>query len=641
MHMTKVACPLCHGVSPVGDASPVGKSIHCQKCGAPFTITAADLCASKNGSAVQGNGTPMRNGTVAQARLKAPPVARMARQAPATPDGSHKVVAIGMVVGGLTLVLAVSAALAFIALSGDPKPDERASVKPPVANVLPPPVTNKTPDPDPEPPPADDPSPGFPEEPQQQPAKDAAPQKEPDPKPVPKPAAPKPDRHGITPEQQKNIDDAISKGVAYLKTRQHGGSWDAFSDGGPKGKGYPLGPTALAGLTLLECGVPTTDKRILEAAKYVRDQKIWGGNGHTYEISLAILFLDKLGDKNDKKIIQALALRLLNGQARDEKDVSNFGGWTYDCRVMDNKEATAFLTGLEKTRPKPPPTAIDIDKGAKTPLPIPVDKNKSGGSSYDSELIDSDLLRDEFMPVALLQQKGQPPKGQKKGPVPKKDDFKGPRADNSNTQFAMLAVWVARRHGIPTEAALARCEKRFRASQFASGNWGYHFDDQARQFRPSMTCVGLLGIALGKGSTAELSLRGAKPDPKKTKPVPIDDQVRRGINALHLDSYQLQGKQWPGDLSLYFVWSVERIGVLYDLTHVGGNQDWYKWGVGVLLPTQQNDGRWDTASYHGANAIHDTCFALLFLKRVNLAQDLTDLNLFMGITDPNQIPKGP
>jgi hypothetical protein len=119
--------------------------------------------------------------------------------------------------------------------------------------------------------------------------------------------------------------------------------------------------------------------------------------------------------------------------------------------------------------------------------------------------------------------------------------------------------------------------------------------------------------------------------------VPIDDQVRRGLNALVLDDYKLQGQQWPKSLSLYYVWSIERIGVLYDLTKIGKqNLDWYHWGVDVLLPTQHPSGKWETFSYHGANDLSDTCFALLFLKRVNLAQDLTDLNLFIGITDPKQ-----
>src|SRR5207244_11680050 len=49
----------------------------------------------------------------------------------------------------------------------------------------------------------------------------------------------------------------------------------------------------------------------------------------------------------------------------------------------------------------------------------------------------------------------------------------GQGGDNSNTQFAVLALWAARRHGIPVEKALARAEARFRNSQNADGGWGY------------------------------------------------------------------------------------------------------------------------------------------------------------------------
>ena len=37
--------------------------------------------------------------------------------------------------------------------------------------------------------------------------------------------------------------------------------------------------------------------------------------------------------------------------------------------------------------------------------------------------------------------------------------------DNSNTQFAMLALWAARRHDVPVEVALGLVEQRFRATQ--------------------------------------------------------------------------------------------------------------------------------------------------------------------------------
>ena len=37
--------------------------------------------------------------------------------------------------------------------------------------------------------------------------------------------------------------------------------------------------------------------------------------------------------------------------------------------------------------------------------------------------------------------------------------------DHSNTQFAVLALWVARRHGMPVDYALWKTEQRFRALQ--------------------------------------------------------------------------------------------------------------------------------------------------------------------------------
>src|SRR5205823_5953149 len=127
------------------------------------------------------------------------------------------------------------------------------------------------------------------------------------------------------------------------------GSWSLFAEKGMANKVFPLGPTALAGLTLLECGVPTIDPRMVKTASVIRTK--WSNITHTYEISLALLFLDRFGDKKDKPIIQALALRLIRGQDQT-------GGWTYDCPILTNTEATNLLTLLQKNRPKPPPTAI-------------------------------------------------------------------------------------------------------------------------------------------------------------------------------------------------------------------------------------------------------------------------------------------
>jgi hypothetical protein len=74
----------------------------------------------------------------------------------------------------------------------------------------------------------------------------------------------------------------------------------------------------------------------------------------------------------------------------------------------------------------------------------------------------------------------------------------------------------------------------------------------------------------------------------------------------------------------YFLWSVQRVGVLYDLDLIDG-KDWYAWGCKKLLPEQKNDGSWTGGGvYVGENTMLNTCFALLFLKRANLVLDLTE-----------------
>jgi hypothetical protein len=81
----------------------------------------------------------------------------------------------------------------------------------------------------------------------------------------------------------------------------------------------------------------------------------------------------------------------------------------------------------------------------------------------------------------------------------------------------------------------------------------------------------------------------------------------------------------PGELTqcfswgdLYFLWSLERMAVLYDWRKVAG-VDWYQWGSTLLLSAQNDDGSW--SDYFPG--MPDTCFALLFLRRANVARDLT------------------
>jgi hypothetical protein len=81
----------------------------------------------------------------------------------------------------------------------------------------------------------------------------------------------------------------------------------------------------------------------------------------------------------------------------------------------------------------------------------------------------------------------------------------------------------------------------------------------------------------------------------------------------------------------YFLWSLERVAVAFNLDTIG-RKDWYGWGAEILIANQAADGSW-AGEFAGAP---DTCFALLFLRRSNLARDLT-ASLRGQLKDPGAI----
>ena len=111
---------------------------------------------------------------------------------------------------------------------------------------------------------------------------------------------------------QDAIDKAVERGVAFLRGAAPNG-YDAA---------HPAGATALAGLTLLECGVAPDDKAVRAAAATVRQAAVT--QDQTYSLALGILFLDRLGDPDDVPLIESMTVRLLEGQ-------NAAGGWTYTC----------------------------------------------------------------------------------------------------------------------------------------------------------------------------------------------------------------------------------------------------------------------------------------------------------------------
>jgi hypothetical protein len=430
------------------------------------------------------------------------------------------------------------------------------------------------------------------------------------------------------PRQQK-INEAIEKGVAFLKkTQGPNGVWSSNFNN----VSYPVGYAALGGLTLLECQVPANDPAVQKAAAFVRSTPVT--DHRTYQTSLAILFLDRLGDPRDKGLIQGYALNLIGNQTFK-------GGWPYDGQSFSTHELTQLLNFLEATRLPVPEVRDPFDTTSPDPFQSP---RTSDLAEPEKEATAQEKRGD-------ADREAKPPKDGKavrpKPPVPALKNLAATVAaiptvyhyyspkpvpvnhpgivmglgdDNSNSQFALLALWAARRHGVPSERCLILAAQRYTATQNADGGWSYLPHGPGNDSTPAMTCVGLLGLAMGHAVVPKAPGKNGKP---------VDDAtIQKGLSKLgqHVDRNSMN--------NFYFLWSMERVGMLYRLKTIG-NQDWYGLGVDMLLPSQQSDGSWTNGNYTGSTPALDTCFALLFLKRSNLVQDLSDrLPFLMSISDP-------
>ncbi|HEX4607586.1 MAG TPA: HEAT repeat domain-containing protein [Urbifossiella sp.] len=400
------------------------------------------------------------------------------------------------------------------------------------------------------------------------------------------------------------IGTAVKTGAEFLKHHYRNG----VPGGGKQDGGHGIGPAALAGLALLEAGAPADDPAVRAITRAVRDAAVT--ETHTYQISLCLLFLDRLGDPADGPRIQLLGVRLLAGQNAQ-------GGWAYVCvpdvSAADERMLRAGLDGRQLTAGRGP---TDPTRPA------------AGGPAAGKAAVEGTLHADvERYRKGLL--------ASAHTPAPR-----GGRDDNSNTQFGILGVWVARRHAVPVEAALERIERRFLATQDAqTGGWPYH--GSGGEGSPAMTCAGLIGLATAVGRREERVLASdpaAKVPPAMAAPgreaAPQDRAIRRALEHLggalkgHPAAAPAKGKDkevnlFDGNLGgkdLYFLWSLERVGMIYGTDRIAG-VDWYALGAGRLIPAQNRDGSWGGRGTYGPEV--DTSFALLFLARANPANDLT------------------
>ncbi|GIX04851.1 MAG: hypothetical protein KatS3mg114_0720 [Planctomycetaceae bacterium] len=230
-------------------------------------------------------------------------------------------------------------------------------------------------------------------------------------------------------------------------------------------------------------------------------------------------------------------------------------------------------------------------------------QNKGGGWSYNCPVVDLASLGD-----------------------PKRVARRDGLGDNSCTQFAVLGLWVASRYGLPIDAAMVDVAQRFIEGQLEDGGWSYqppHMPNPSNEShvktRNTMTCAGLFCLTVARAAKIRQQLReqgGAVRDRSSEKQTLLADPT-------YAKGFERVGQFARGistGSSKYFLWSVERLGVLLGLEKIG-NTDWFATGAEALVKTQRADGSWS----EGKDALSDTSFAILFLRKANLGSDISRL----------------
>jgi hypothetical protein len=358
---------------------------------------------------------------------------------------------------------------------------------------------------------------------------------------------------------QKRIDEAIAKGVQYLHGSESSG-WDQHINNCDE----------LILLTFVHAEVPESDAKFREYFTRAMAAPL----ERTYKVALLAMFLEELDRVKYQPKIRQCAQFLVDNQCAN-------GQWSYG-------EPSQFAAGTPTTGGNRPVVA----SAAKDPGKV-VEKSKP-------KVVNK---------VAVQKQKEGPPTG-----------------DNSNSQYAALGLRACHDAGvvIPRDTVLKLAKRWWQVSQLgdpkgdkensvatgagqmiaAPRGWSYVQNDRAYG---SMTAGAIGAVCIYDYMLGD--------DWKK-------DKVVAGGMGWLVKNYSVTenvgpcetGGQAPNEFLYYYLYALERVGMLYDTPFVG-NKDWYLDGAQVILKAQKPDGSWAESGPATMRPTWDTCFAILFLKR--------------------------
>ncbi len=187
--------------------------------------------------------------------------------------------------------------------------------------------------------------------------------------------------------------------------------------------------------------------------------------------------------------------------------------------------------------------------------------------------------------------------------------------DNSNTQFALLALHEAERAGVSANQQTWRLAYDYwKRTQNQDGSWGYK---PGAHGTGSMTCAGIAAmiITADRISQGDVEVDG---DTIQCCGSQVQrTEIQKGINWMgrHFSVHTNPGQFGPPDWLLYYLYGLERVGRLTNQRLIGKN-DWYREGAELLVRNQDRlTGIWTGAHFPEDNALLGTSLSLLFLSK--------------------------
>lgn len=415
----------------------------------------------------------------------------------------------------------------------------------------------------------------------------------------PKPAPPTIERSEVEvsdPKLKTDIENCIRRGVNWLKDRQEpAGSWPGLDPGPVYGGGGTSDPyipelTALALLALLKCEVPPNDPCITKGFAWLKKQNfITGAYGcATTLMALEAKYAPKesLAGRDGKKRsakpkpIQpgpddaVWAARLMNQILSYQ---ATTGGWRYSGAPPDAEGGKPGLADVSATQY----ALMGLKTARRMGIPVKIEAFQKA----------SDFLMDQ-----------QETDGRKVSRVTERA-----RAEQDNPQPEGQAA---------PEADGGYGKDRTRGFPYMKNN----IEPRHRQASAAMTCAGVVGMLICRSECLED--KGLKKEERAKRLARTEQSIYDGL--AWLDAHWSVGQNFPcGAHELgYYLYGLERLGVMADLRFIGPKHDWYLEGARVWTSRMQKEGNdkgfWAIGQGRPKIETQDTPYGLLFLRKASI-----------------------